>query len=43
MNRIDIEPEAWLAQPRLVAETHARLTAEGLLIAAPDVDGKLNR
>ena len=42
MNRVELDPSAWLEHPALPRETHARLVNEGIIIAAPDAGGRLN-
>jgi flavin reductase (DIM6/NTAB) family NADH-FMN oxidoreductase RutF len=42
MTRIDVDPGQWLSHPALARETNDRMTREGILVAAPDIHGKLN-
>lgn len=42
MNRVELSPEQWMNQPAVVREIHNRMAKEGILLAAPDANGKVN-
>ena len=42
MSRVEFHPNKWIDCPALAAETHTRMSSEGILVASLDAAGKLN-
>jgi flavin reductase (DIM6/NTAB) family NADH-FMN oxidoreductase RutF len=42
MDRIEVNPDAWMKYPQLARTTHERMANEGILVASLDSSGKLN-